>query len=116
MTVATAYYESCGYTVTDSSRASGGTNPWDLTCVLGDRELHVEVKGTTGKDMYVNLTRNEVAHASDPDVEAALFLVYEIAVTGDSGAPVASGGMMRSVEPWVPDPARLTPTMFSYRL
>ncbi|WP_285663823.1 hypothetical protein [Actinorhabdospora filicis] len=65
-------------------------------------------------DLTVNLTRNEVAHASSPEVTAALFILFGIAVATGPGGPVASGGTVRLVQPWVPDPARLTPVMFTY--
>src|ERR1039458_6554174 len=61
------------------------TEPFDLLCREGDRELRVEVKGTTSLGLSVLLTRNEGRHAQENNGRAALFVVSDI-VANLSGA------------------------------
>ena len=47
-----SYYEKLGYIVTSVERDNVG---WDLTAVLGERELKLEVKGLSGSQVVVEL-------------------------------------------------------------
>lgn len=67
---ATDLFESEGWTTEDV----GSSASYDLRCRMGDRRLHVEVKGTTSRGEKIVLTRNEVAHARGTDATVALFV------------------------------------------
>lgn len=83
--------------------------PYDLLCRNGDRELRVEVKGTTSPGLSVLLTRNEVRHAQANTARVALFVVSEI--KSASSGP-CSGGNTRILEPWDIRRSELDPVAF----
>ena len=70
--------------------------PFDLLCRNGDRELRVEVKGTTSRGLSVLLTRNEVRHAQANAEKVALFIVSEIK---SSNAGACTRGITQVFEP-----------------
>jgi hypothetical protein len=109
MEVATGHFSSERWTVTDV----GATRPYDLLCEQPRRELHVEVKGTTGDGSRVELTRNEVEHALVTQSELALAVVSHVELNRES-PPRASGGMLSVIQPWQIDSADLIPLRFSY--
>ena len=113
MDVARAHYEAEGYSVVDTSASAS----YDLRCTRGDRELHVEVKGTTGAGESVFLTRNEVLHARDRYPDVALFVVsgVELRERGTE-APKAHGGSATVWEPWQVHERSLTAETYRYRL
>jgi hypothetical protein len=86
MRLAKSHYQALWAEVLDVS----GSQPFDLLCRDGDRELRVEVKGTTTPGFSILLTRNEVRHARAHDGRMALFLVSEIMVDPLAGC---SGGV-----------------------
>ena len=86
---------------------------YDLRCTKPERELHVEVKGTTGKGQEVILTPNEVRHCRSYP-EMALSVVSRIVIADDE--TVADRGDLYILEPWNMDDARLTPSEYSYRV
>lgn len=88
------------------------TEPYDLLCRDGDRELRVEVKGTTSLGLSVFLTRNEVRHDRENNGRVALFIVGSI-VAGASGC---TGGDIDIVEPWDIRRDKLEPVAFECRL
>src|SRR5205823_943668 len=74
MDLAIAYFSARWPTVRDvSARCS-----FDLLCSAAERELRVEVKGTTSLGEHVVLTRREVEEALQPGY--ALFVVSEISL------------------------------------
>jgi hypothetical protein len=80
-----------------------------------NRQDHVvEVKGTTGDLGSVILTANEVALHLDWHPLNLLILVHGISLSADSKQ--ATGGELAVYDPWVIDPAALTPTAYSYAL
>jgi hypothetical protein len=89
---------------------------FDLLCTKDGRELHVEVKGTTGIGKFVLLSRNEVEHARMfPSV--ALFVVSGIVLKrSEEGTWVASAGNIAVYEPWRIDSCNLTPLTFRCQL
>lgn len=92
---------------------------YDLHCVCGDEELHVEVKGTTGAGTTVILTHPEVTHAREHCTDAALYVVCNIRVTptADGEGYECSGGDIRGPwHPWFPDDADLQATEYRYTL
>lgn len=86
--------------------------PFDLLCRDGDRELRVEVKGTTSLGLSVLLTRNEVRHAQENSSRVALFIVANI-VANPAGC---SGGTIDIIEPWDIRQDDLEPIAFECRL
>jgi hypothetical protein len=99
------------WVVTDVSRSAR----FDLLCRREGKELHVEVKGTTGAERAFLLTRNEVAHARS-FVPVALFLVSEITLRRLVGACVAEGGRVSVSEPWEIRTCELEPVTYECRL
>lgn len=87
--------------------------PFDLLCRSGDRELRVEVKGTTSRGLSVLLTRNEVRHAEANIDRMALFVVSEISARSPGDC---SGGIVRVLEPWDIHQDQLDPVAFECRL
>jgi len=108
MDLATRHYASLWPEVVDVS----ATQPFDLLRRDGDRELRVEVKGTTSPGLSVLLTRNEVQHARANNGRAALFVVSNIV----GHATGCSGGTIDIVEPWDIRQDELEPIAFECRL
>jgi 5-methylcytosine-specific restriction protein A len=108
MDLAARYYRRLWPEVLDVS----ATKPFDLLCREGDRELRVEVKGTTSLGLSVLLTRNEVRHAQANNGCMALFVVSDI-VASVSGC---KGGTVRIFEPWDIQDDELEPVAFECRL
>ena len=113
MEAARGHYEAEGYSVVDTS----GSASYDLRCTRGERELHVEVKGTTGAGESVFLTRNEVHHARDHYPDVALFVVSGIELQGrGTEMPRAQGGSATVWDPWEVHEHSLTAETYRYRL
>jgi hypothetical protein len=89
----------------------GGTESYDLRCERHDEELHVEVKGTTGKGEYFMLTANEVEHAQTWYPHVALVVVSRIELDRDD-RPKASGGQRSVYHPWDLGACEVRPTQF----
>jgi hypothetical protein len=108
MAVASAHFEAAGWTVEDV----GDTHSFDLICEKDGVELHVEVKGTTGRGDRVILPRNEVLHAREyPHV--ALAVVSGIKLTRGV-PPAADGGTVLLRAPWKIEDCDLEPMAFYY--
>jgi uncharacterized protein DUF3883 len=88
------------------------THPFDLLCRDDDRELRVEVKGTTSLGMSILLTRNEVRHAEANNDRMSLFVVSEITANTTG----CYGGVIQIIEPWNIRQAELDPIAFECRL
>lgn len=86
---------------------------YDLRCTRQGEELHVEVKGTTGRGQEVILTPNEVDHCRSYPM-SALAVVSGISVGPDG--EVDSRGVLKLLDPWQVDDARLVPTEFANRV
>jgi hypothetical protein len=71
--------------------------PFDILCRDSERELRVEVKGTTSSGISVLLTRNEVLHAQANSGRVALFVASNIVA---SASAEISGGSIHIFEPW----------------
>jgi hypothetical protein len=108
MDLAVRHYASLWQEVPDVST----TEPFDLLCRAGDRELRVEVKGTTSLGLSLLLTRNEVRHAQQNNGCMALFVVSDI-VANVSGC---TGGTIHVQEPWDIQNDDLEPVAFECRL
>jgi hypothetical protein len=109
--VVTAILAERGWSVQDV----GATRSYDLHCSHATRDDHyVEVKGTTGPRASVMLTANEVALAQEQYPHTALFVVHQIELGGTPTYLQATGGIVYEVDPWLPDPSRLTPSVYRY--
>ncbi|MBI4467811.1 MAG: DUF3883 domain-containing protein [Acidobacteria bacterium] len=93
MSMAVRHYSALWPQVSDVS----ANEPFDLLCRHGERELRVEVKGTTSEGCSVLLTRNEVRHAQANVDKMALFVVSKIT---SSASGSCSGGVITVFEPW----------------
>ena len=110
---AKAHYRRLGWRVRD---ISAQRRILDLVCNRKSRELHVEVKGTTGYGDEILLTRNEVRHALERYPHVSLFVLTEIALKKKAGRPVATGGTPRVFDPWRLARNRLEPRVYSLTL
>jgi hypothetical protein len=109
MRLATQYFSQQWEAVTDVSLRCS----FDLLCQSADRELRVEVKGTTSLGEQVLLTRREVEEAKSPGY--ALFVVSEIRL-GEGDPVSASGGIARVIHDWDLTRHLLTPIAYSVGL
>jgi hypothetical protein len=89
---------------------------FDLLCVNGTTELHVEVKGTQGDGTSVLLTANEVRHARALHPGVALFTTSQIVVENVGDTTTATGGTERVLLPWDLADSILVPLQFACRL
>lgn len=98
--------------VDDVSRRSS----WDLGARRrrGAKPLFVEVKGTTGRELEVEVTAAEVRHAQANPADTVLVIVTEILLTKGS-PPKASGGKVHAIHPWSPDASELAPTRYRWK-
>lgn len=89
---------------------------WDLEArkVKGGVPLFVEVKGTTGSKLDVEVTDAEVRHALANPKSTALLIVTDIALSKGE-IPAASGGKPHVIRPWAPKATELTPTRYRWR-
>lgn len=103
------HYEGDGWTVTRVSHQKLG---WDLTAMRDEAVRHIEVKGSTGPAVAIELTPNELEKAREYPDRAVLAIVSAIKLDADG---IASGGDVEVLEPWEPAGADLTVTRYSYR-
>lgn len=91
--------------------------PYDLRVHIGGEVRHVEVKGSTGRDVEsVQLTSGEVAHAKEWRT-TDLVVVDRIVCWSDANGTVhATGGELRRWTDWTPAPSALSPLQFRYQL
>lgn len=106
--IAISHYRARGWTVSEKGK------PYDLDCVRGSDYVHVEVKGTTSKAATVELTVNEVRHASEHPTE--LFVVSDIVLQPGDDSLATYGGVVRVFEEWRPNPSALRATRFEYQI
>lgn len=98
--------------VEDVSRRSS----WDLEARKrrGAKPLFVEVKGTTGKKLEVEVTAAEVRHAQGNPADTVLLVVTEILLK-KGPSPTASGGTVHAIHPWSPEASELTATRYRWK-
>ena len=108
MAAAERFFRNKGFTVEDVSKRRS----YDLLCIRGKRELHVEVKGTTTSGATVVLTNNEVKHACDKANACILFVFHSIKLEKEQ----ASGGKAFVLDPWRLKQENLTPVTYTYRI
>lgn len=108
--VAAQHFRGQGYDV----KHVGDVESYDLDCRRGDRDLHVEVKGTIGHGEALTLTGNEVDHAREQFPDVALAIVDGITVGYTEHGPVADGGNLTLWDPWEIDTGALAATVYRY--
>ena len=108
--VAGAYLNERGYKVKDV----GATESYDLHATRQREVLKVEVKGTVGDGAEVILTRNEVALHRAEFPNTMLAIVARIRL--DRNPLSATGGSLRTVQPWRPEDDNLAPLAYSYQV
>jgi len=106
MTVAREYLERTGFTVKDVSAQES----YDLLATSGEREIKVEVKGTTS-DLcdVIMMTKNEVELHRKERGRTGLMIVSRIYLDHRVSEPSASGGQLEAlldwdVNAWIADP------------
>ncbi|SCG77570.1 protein NO VEIN domain-containing protein [Micromonospora inositola] len=105
------HYSNHGYDVKDV----GSTESYDVLALSGRRELHIEVKGSSGDADTVELTANEVEHASVASTHLVVVDLIDWRRLPD-GTVETSGGRVRVWEKWTPAKMSLKPSRFRYRL
>ncbi|MGV8885442.1 MAG: MrcB family domain-containing protein [Microbacteriaceae bacterium] len=110
--LATKSLESQGYRVRDV----GATQSYDLDANRGSDRLYVEVKGTTSPGIEVVLTRNEVALHLEKHPMNMLAVVSGIHLDNSGLIPVARGGDLRLISPWLIEEASLAPLSYAYTI
>lgn len=115
MDVVRNIFEEKGYIVEDVSniRPSYGC---DFLCIKqGKGIVYCEVKGTTGSDEYVFITKNEYEKSKEYGKDSALYIVYNIDIDEDTDPPTASGGDITFFHPWGPnDPKNCDPYVYKF--
>ena len=113
MKLATEYMESLGYSWDDTS----ANRPYDLLCSNSEKQLKVEVKGTSclGSNT-IFMTRNEVELHRSEKGNTALIIVSGITIASDNGNEVAIGGELEYFEGWDIDDAEIIPISYKVSL
>lgn len=112
MSMAKQHLEGLGLTVEDVS----ATESFDFRAKESERELFIEVKGTTGSYKEILLTASEVALHRRVYQHNALIVVYQINLDRSHRTPLASGGFLRAFKPWRIQPEALTPSAYKYSI
>jgi len=89
---------------------------YDLLIEKNQNKIYAEVKGTTGSDIRVILTKNEVIAARTNYPNGALFIVSGIYLDRSSTPPKASLGKIKEIYNWKIDDRKLTPISYYYNL
>lgn len=89
---------------------------YDLYMEKNDQKILAEVKGTTGSDTRVILTKNEVIAAKANYPNGALFIVSGIYLDRSSSPPKASLGKITEIHNWKINSEQLTPISYYYDL
>jgi hypothetical protein len=93
----------------------GDRESFDLLAVSAEKQLCVEVKGSTGAASSVILTKNEVSFQLDAFPLNGLFVVSDIQlVRGET--LTARGGDIQFISPWLIDENRLKAISYEYRV
>lgn len=108
--VTTKHLEALGYRVDDV----GAYESFDLDVRRGEERLFVEVKGTTTSGDAVVLTKNEVELHRTHYPNNALAVVRRIELDRSAAAPVARGGELILIQPWLIEDEGLTALSYQY--
>ena len=112
MALATSTLVQLGY---ENIEDTSATSSYDLSAIKDGTEIVVEVKGTTGLGELILLTFNEVELHAKRHPNNVLVIVHSIDLDRRATPPVASGGEVKVVSPWVVEAERLKALTYSYR-
>ena len=105
------YFKNEGYEVEDV----GNTESYDIYALKdSDKELHIEVKGSSSSSVAVELTDGEVNHWSD-EYERVLVVVDEISWTKNADGIKTSRGRPRVWRDWAIEPTESSLIPIRYR-
>jgi hypothetical protein len=93
----------------------GSVSSFDLLARGPGKQLSVEVKGSTGPAASVILTRNEVNYQKEIYPLNGLFVLSNIQLDRIP-TPVASGGEVLFISPWLITESDLKPISFEYKI
>jgi hypothetical protein len=93
----------------------GSVSSFDLLARGPGKQLSVEVKGSTGPANTVILTRNEVSYQKEIYPLNGLFVLSNIQLDRIP-SPVASGGEVLFISPWLITESNLKPISFEYSI
>ena len=110
MEVAREWLVSEGYKVKDVS----ATDSCDYLATKSRVKIFVEVKGTTGQGLAVNLTKNEVALHKAKYPNTMLLIVSRIDLDKAADPPIATGGTLKVTSPWKIIDEQLTALSYQY--
>jgi hypothetical protein len=109
MALAIRHFEEAGWLVEDVS----ATSSFDLLCTKGRDRRYVEVKGTTGAGEQIILTQRELEFARRNRSDMSLAVISGIELkNGKTDQAAASGGYLRVIDGWAPEPAQVTPISY----
>ena len=89
---------------------------YDLYMEKGNTKIFCEVKGTTGSNNRVILTRNEVLAAKKNYPNGALFVVSGIYLNRSVSPPQASLGKLKEIYDWQVEDTKLSPISYYYNI
>lgn len=113
MYIAGEYLKSKGFKVKDTS----SNHPYDILASNRDKDIKVEVKGTTVKNAdTVLMTRNEVKLHREEQGDTALIVVSGIELEDRDKEPKAMGGELKVFLPWDITPCGVDPIAYEIQL
>tara|TARA_Y100000389_G_C17462240_1_gene522708 strand:- start:2805 stop:3989 length:1185 start_codon:yes stop_codon:yes gene_type:complete len=112
MNLVTKKMEKDKWTVKDVSKLKD--KGYDLYMEKDNDKIFAEIKGTTGSDARIILTKNEVIAARLNHPNGALFIVSGIYLDRSVSPPKASLGKIREFYNWKIDDRKLTPISYYY--
>jgi len=89
---------------------------YDLYMEKDDKKILCEIKGTTGSNTRVILTKNEVLASKKNYPHGALFIVSGIFLNRSKNPPEASLGRLTTLYNWKIEDTKLTPISYYYNL
>ena len=93
----------------------GDRESFDLRAVSPEKQISVEVKGSTGVANIVVLTKNEVSFQKDAYPLNGLFVVSNIELIRGANLS-AQGGDIKFISPWLIDESSLTAISYQYQI
>ena len=93
----------------------GDKESFDLRALSSEKQINVEVKGSTGAASSVILTKNEVSFQKDAYPLNGLFVVSKIELTRGEKIS-AQGGDIQFISPWLIDESSLNAISYQYQI
>ena len=93
----------------------GDKESFDLRALSSEKQINVEVKGSTGAASSVILTKNEVSFQKDAYPLNGLFVVSNIELTRGEKIS-AQGGDIQFISPWLIDESSLKAISYQYQI